>query len=296
MHIFRFHSPPGARLGLLIEDQRFDLSAVGPEFADVSTWLALSEPVAAVQDAVTRARGFPVAADVKLLAPIDLQEVWASGVTYLRSKVARMEESESQAGGDFYDRVYEAERPELFFKAPAARVVASGDFIRIRRDSIWNVPEPELVLVLSAAGEIVGHTIGNDVSSRSIEGENPLYLPQAKVYDGSCALGPTIALGDGRQTDWSIKLSISRDGVTVFSGDTSTAQMRRKPEELAAYLFRELTFSAGAFLFTGTGIVPPEDFTLNPNDVVRITIDGIGTLENPVAQTSERTLLAQSGQ
>jgi 2-dehydro-3-deoxy-D-arabinonate dehydratase len=249
----------------------------------VSNWLALSDPVAAVHDALSRVRTLPLADDLKLVAPVDLQEVWASGVTYLRSKVARMEESESQAGGDFYDKVYEAERPELFFKAPANRVVAPGDPIRIRRDSVWNVPEPELVLVISASGAIVGHTIGNDVSSRSIEGENPLYLPQAKVYDGSCALGPVIALSDGQQTERIIQMTISRAGTSMFSGETSTAQMRRTQTELAAYLFRELTFRAGAFLLTGTGIVPPDDFTLSSGDVVSITIEGIGTLENSVA-------------
>lgn len=283
MKIFRYSSPLGARLGLSVDDQHFDLTAAGSEFSDVSTWLALSDPVAAVHDVLPRARSFPLADEVTLCAPIDSQEVWASGVTYLRSKVARMEESESQAGGDFYDRVYEAERPELFFKAPAARVVASGEPIRIRRDSAWNVPEPELVLVLSAGGAIVGHTIGNDVSSRSIEGENPLYLPQAKVYDGSCALGPVIALSDGQQTERTIQMTITRDGAAVFNGQTSTAQMRRTQQELAAYLFRELTFEAGAFLLTGTGIVPPDDFTLRSGDLVRITIAGIGTLENPVA-------------
>jgi 2-dehydro-3-deoxy-D-arabinonate dehydratase len=283
MHIFRYSGPQGSRLGLSVDDQRYDLSAAGPEFDDVSNWLALSDPVAAVQAALPRVRAFPLVDDVKLLAPVDTQEVWASGVTYLRSKVARMEESENQAGGDFYDRVYEAERPELFFKAMPGRVVGPRQPIRIRGDSSWNVPEPELVLVLSASGAIVGHTIGNDVSSRSIEGENPLYLPQAKVYDGSCALGPVIALSDAQPKAHSIQMSITREGATVFSGQTSTAQMRRTQQELAAYLFRELTFVAGAFLLTGTGIVPPDDFTLRSGDVVSITIEGIGTLENPVA-------------
>jgi len=162
-------------------------------------------------------------------------------------------------------------------------VVGPGGPIHIRRDSTWNVPEPELTLVLSASGAIVGHTIGNDVSSRSIEGENPLYLPQAKVYDGSCALGPVISLNNGQQDVWTIRLTITRGGVVVFFGETSTAKMRRTPEELAAYLFRELTFDAGVFLLTGTGIVPPDDFTLCGGDVVSIFVEGIGTLENPVA-------------
>jgi len=281
MHIFRFSSQQGARLGVGIDGQRFDLSAAGPEVRDVSSWLAMRNPVAVVVDAVARVRDFPLADDVSLLAPIDTQEVWASGVTYLRSKVARMEESEE--GGDFYDRVYAAERPELFFKATYSRVAGPGKPIRIRRDSAWNVPEPELALVLSSSGEIVGYTIGNDVSSRSIEGENPLYLPQAKVYDGCCALGPMIALNDGRQSVRGIQMTISRGGTTVFAGETSTAKMRRSAEELAAYLFRESTFAAGVFLLTGTGIVPPDDFTLHPGDVVSITIEGIGILQNPVA-------------
>jgi len=282
MHIFRFHHAQGPRLGLLVEGARYDLSAAAPQFADVSAWLALTDPASAVHDVLARVRSFPLADEVTLLAPIDLQEVWASGVTYLRSKVARMEESESQAGGDFYDRVYDAERPELFFKAMPGRVVAPGNPIRIRRDSVWNVPEPELVLVLSATGSIVGHTIGNDVSSRSIEGENPLYLPQAKVYDGSCALGPVISLSDGQHRERSIQMTITRAGASVFSGETSTSQMRRSQQELAAYLFRELTFSTGAFLLTGTGIVPPDDFSLRSRDLVSITIEGIGTLANPV--------------
>lgn len=283
LQIFRFHSSAGPRLGLHAEGQRYDLSAVAKEFADVSTWLALADPLAAVHDARSSAARFPLADEVRPAAPIDLQEVWACGVTYLRSKVARMEESETQAGGDFYDRVYEAERPELFFKAMPGRVVGPGEPIRIRSDSTWNVPEPELALVLSAGGKIVGHTIGNDVSSRSIEGENPLYLPQAKVYDGSCALGPAIALSDGQERDWAIQLTIARSRAIVFSGETSTAQMRRTQQELAAYLFRELTFSNGVFLLTGTGVVPPDDFTLRSGDTVSITITGIGTLENTVA-------------
>ena len=281
MHIFRFSGPQGARLGLQADGERYDLSAASPAFAGLSTWLSLPDPVAAVYDAKSRARDFPLTGNQPLLAPLDSQEVWASGVTYLRSKVARMDESEQ--GGDFYDLVYDAERPELFLKATPARVVGPGGPIRVRRDSAWNVPEPELTLVLASSGAIVGHTIGNDVSSRSIEGENPLYLPQAKVYDGCCALGPVIALNDDRQGARSIRMSIARDGVTVFDGDTSTAQMRRTAEELAAYLFRELTFAAGVFLLTGTGIVPPDEFTLRSGDVVSITIDGIGTLENPVA-------------
>jgi len=281
MNIFRFLSLQGPRLGLNMEGERYDLSAVAPEFADISDWLSLSDPVTAVHNALPLALAFPLKDETPLLAPLDVQEVWASGVTYLRSKVARIEES--VGGGDFYDQVYEAERPELFFKATPLRVVGPGQAIRIRSDSAWNVPEPELALVLSAMGAIVGYTIGNDVSSRSIEGENPLYLPQAKVYDGSCALGPVIAVSENHQRARTIQMTIVRNGGFVFSGETSTAQMRRTAEELANYLFRELTFSAGVFLLTGTGLVPPDDFTLRSGDVVRITIEGIGILENVVA-------------
>jgi 2-dehydro-3-deoxy-D-arabinonate dehydratase len=192
---------------------------------------------------------------------------------------------ESRESADIYDRVYDAERPELFFKATPSRVKGPGMPIRIRRDSTWNVPEPELVLVLSSRGEIVGATAGNDLSSRSIEGDNPLYLPQAKIYEGSCAIGPVIDLPSeaGEEHPRSIQMTIARNGAFVFSGEISTAQMRRKPAELADWLFRELSFPAGVLLFTGTGIVPPADFTLNPSDLVRITIEGIGALENPVA-------------
>jgi 2-dehydro-3-deoxy-D-arabinonate dehydratase len=282
MQTFRFNGQEGPRLGLDTGGQRYDLSAVGPEFGDVSNLLSLPDPLAAISAALERAQDFPLPQEaITLLAPVDVQEVWACGVTYWRSRVARMEESEG--GGDFYDQVYEAERPEIFFKATASRVVGPGQPIRVRRDSTWNVPEPELVLVLAGSGAIVGYTIGNDVSSRSIEGENPLYLPQAKVYDGSCALGPVIALDDGEETARIIDMSITRGEAEVFNGKTSTGQMRRTPKELAAYLFRELTFTAGVFLFTGTGIVPSDDYTLQSEDVVRISIEGIGMLENPVA-------------
>lgn len=281
MHILRFLSPQGPRLALDVDGERYDLSAAAPEFADMSTWLSLPDPVAAVHEVLSRARQFPLASEVTLLAPLDVQEVWASGVTYLRSKIARMEESEG--GGDFYDHVYDAERPELFFKSTPHRVAGPNQPIRIRRDSAWDVPEPELVLVLSSRGAIVGYTIGNDVSSRSIEGENPLYLPQAKVFDGSCALGPVIALNNGEPSARAIGMTIARGGVTVFRGETSTTQMRRTPQELADYLFRELTFQEGVFLLTGTGVVPPDDFTLRSGDVVSISIEGIGTLENTVA-------------
>jgi 2-dehydro-3-deoxy-D-arabinonate dehydratase len=217
-----------------------------------------------------------------LLAPIGNQEVWAAGVTYFRSRVARMEESEQ--GGNFYDRVYTAERPELFMKALPHKVVGSLAPVRIRHDAHWSVPEPELVLVIDPRGRIVGYTIGNDMSSRDIEGENPLYLPQAKIYDGSCAIGPGILVhSEPLPATTRIRLSIERADATAFSGDTTLKEMKRQPQELVDYLYREQTFAAGCFLFTGTGIVPPDSFTLERGDTVRIGIDGIGELVNPVA-------------
>lgn len=216
-----------------------------------------------------------------LMAPIeDNQEVWASGVTYQRSREARQAES---VIGNVYDRVYAAQRPELFFKAIGWRVVADKKTVRIRADSSWNVPEPELVLVLNCFGEIVGYTAGNDMSSRSIEGENPLYLPQAKMYNGSCSLGPAIQLLDGSKLDdLPIDLTIERRGQQVFQASIRTSRMERKLEDLADYLFREMAFPQGAFLFTGTGIVPPEEFTLAQRDCVTvrvgdlILVNGIG--------------------
>jgi len=214
------------------------------------------------------------------LAPIDAAtEVWAAGVTYLRSREAREAESTVR---DVYAKVYDAERPELFFKATGWRVAGHGMPIRIRRDSRWNVPEPELTLVVNAHGEIAGFCAGNDVSSRDIEGANPLYLPQAKVYNGSCALGPAIALcGVETLRDLPIDLSVLRDGRAIFSGATRTSQLKRPLQELVEYLVREMDFPSGVFLMTGTGVVPPDDFSLAPGDVVRITIGGL-TLENPV--------------
>ncbi len=220
------------------------------------------------------------AASGDLLAPIDRdQEVWASGVTYLRSREAREAESESR---DVYEKVYDAERPELFAKAAGWRVRGPGAAIRVRADSKWNVPEPELTLVINTQSEIVGWCVGNDVSSRDIEGANPLYLPQAKVYNGSCALGPGITLAEAENMgDLPIALEILRNGSTVFSDETRTSQIKRGLDELAGYLTRELDFPHGVFLMTGTGIVPDDDFTLKPGDTVRITI-GERTLENSV--------------
>jgi 2-dehydro-3-deoxy-D-arabinonate dehydratase len=279
--IFRFRDREGLRLGIEIENTLFGLSA-DPGPVEISEWLSQTDPISWILEKTKKTATTVVESEIEIVPPVDVQEVWASGVTYLRSKVARMEESEQ--GGDFYDRVYDAERPELFFKSTAGRVVGCNQPIRVRRDSEWNVPEPELVLVISSRGKVVGYTIGNDVSSRSIEGENPLYLPQAKVYDGGCAIGPAILVKtDGQSTPRRIEMTISRNSHIVFESETSTANIKRTEEELAEYLFRELTFEHGVFLFTGTGIVPPDDFTLLSGDVVRISIEGIGTLENPVA-------------
>lgn len=220
----------------------------------------------------------------ELLPPVGNQEVWASGVTYYNSKLGREEESKEAGGSNFYARVYEAERPELFFKATAARTVGHGGKVRIRRDSSWDVPEPELTLVLTSSGKIVGYTIGNDMSSRSIEGENPLYLPQAKTYDGCASLGPGILVTEEPLPPTTrIELEIKRDGKAVFRGEVMISQIRRNFKDLAAYLYRECTFPNGSFLMTGTGIVPSHDFTLKIGDEIRIGIDGIGTLVNTVA-------------
>jgi 2-dehydro-3-deoxy-D-arabinonate dehydratase len=219
-----------------------------------------------------------------VLPPMQGQELWASGVTYLRSKVERQEESKGSGGGDFYQRVYEAERPELFFKGTRHRVAGHGGLVRIRADSTWDVPEPELVLVLNRNGRIVGYTIGNDMSSRSIEGENPLYLSQAKIYDGSAALGPCVLVREEPLPSYAaISLSIRRGAAEVFSGSVEISQITRRFIDLAAYLYRECSFPQGALLMTGTGIVPPAPFTLQHGDAIRITIDHIGSLENRVA-------------
>jgi len=219
----------------------------------------------------------------EVLAPIQNQEVWASGVTYYRSKVGREEESKNSGGGEFYARVYEAERPELFFKATAARTVGHGGKVRIRKDSTWDVPEPELTLCITSKGKIVGYTIGNDMSSRSIEGENPLYLPQAKTYDACAGLGPCIYVTENPLPEnTTIHLDILRGGKSVFQGSIEINQIKRKFTELAAFLYRECSFPNGSFLMTGTGIIPPNEFTLQKDDEVRITIDAIGTLINVV--------------
>ena len=259
----------------------------GPRWAADGRWLAeefrlgrlLRRPSAEVRGALADARTDEPAAGA-LLAPVeDAQEIWAAGVTYLRSREARMAESET---ADVYDKVYSAERVEVFFKSNGWRAAGHEGRIRVRRDSAWNVPEPELTLLLNRSGGIVGYTAGNDVSSRSIEGENPLYLPQAKVYDGSCALGPGIVIAEpDAMRDLPLRLVVLRSGATEFEGEIRTSQLKRSLEEIAKWLFAELDFPDGAFLMTGTGLVPPDAFSLRPGDTVRITVGGL-VLENRV--------------
>ena len=227
------------------------------------------------------AAAFPLE-EATLLPPLDRQEVWAAGVTYKRSREAR--ERESQGAARFYDLVYNAERPELFFKAPAWRVVGCGAPVRIRKDARWSVPEPEVALVVSPTKKIVGYTIGNDMSSRDIEGENPLYLPQAKVYDGSCSLGPAVTLAAALPAleQVQIRLSIERAGKSVFEGSTTLAAMKRSFEDLVSWMTREISFPDGVVLLTGTGVVPPDDFTLAVGDRVVIEVSGVGRLVNEV--------------
>jgi len=220
----------------------------------------------------------------EVLAPIgSRQELWACGVTYLRSKIGRQEESKDAGGGDFYAKVYEAERPEVFFKSTPHRIVAHKQKVRIRKDSTWDVPEPELTLVVSSSGKIVGYTIGNDMSSRSIEGENPLYLPQAKTYDACAAIGPCIYVTqEPLVKTTTIRLVINREGKNVFEGSIPISQIKRSFEELVSFVYRECSFPHGCLIMTGTGIVPEHDFTLKAGDEIKISIDGIGTLVNEV--------------
>jgi 2-dehydro-3-deoxy-D-arabinonate dehydratase len=254
------------------------------DFASLGQLLAAPDPIAAAS-ALPKGTALPLA-EVTLLPPIDHQEVWAAGVTYKRSQTARMEESEAAAS--CYDRVYTADRPEIFFKASPNRVRGHGQPLRIRNDSTWNVPEPEITLVISPSMQIVGLTIGNDMSSRDIEGDNPLYLPQAKCYDACAGLGPWIVLMDLLPpTDQiGVKLEIHRGERIVFQGQTSAAAMARSFTDLVSWLGRENVFPNGVFLMTGTGIVPESDFTLAPGDVVQITIDQVGTLSNPIMQSA----------
>jgi 2-dehydro-3-deoxy-D-arabinonate dehydratase len=248
--------------------------------------VTLSALLSGERDRLDAALDMPAAGVVQpgfeVLPPVDRQEVWAAGVTYVRSRDARKEESQAP---DHYDRVYEADRPELFFKSSADRVRGPGDTVCIRADSTWDVPEPELGVVADGAGRVAAYVIGNDMSSRSIEGENPLYLPQAKTYQGSCALGPCIVpAGQAPEpADMEVALSVHRDGADAFGGTVSVGDMRRTPQELLAWLFRALDFPGGVVLLTGTGLVPDASFTLQAGDEVRITISGLGELRNPVA-------------
>jgi 2-dehydro-3-deoxy-D-arabinonate dehydratase len=266
--------------GPVVEEERKFYRVTGDAWDEL---LAADDLEALIQASV--ARGEIADFDpADVLAPIDHQEVWAAGVTYYRSRGARMEEAKDAGGGDFYDRVYTAERPELFFKSTASRTVGPGGKVRIRQDASWSVPEPELTLAINSRGKIVGYTIGNDMSSRDIEGENPLYLPQAKVYDGSCALGPAILVTASmlpKTTE--IVLEIDREDRCVFAGYVKLSELKRDPKVLVEYLFRDNSFPNGCFLMTGTGVVPPNDFTLQSGDRIRITIEPIGTLENEVA-------------
>ncbi len=282
MKLCRFKNKTDAiRVGLLTDNSTvLDLTPAG--ITQMSPLLESENVFAQLADLAKQNLPRLPLSEVTLCAPVERQEVWAAGVTYLRSKTARMEESDFSATA--YDKVYSAERPELFFKCLAEKVTGPGEPVGIRRDAKWSVPEPELALVLNSKGKIVGHTIGNDMSSRDIEGENLLYLPQAKIYDRSCALGPWIALGasESAAREWKIKITIRRDGQSVFAGETSVAQIKRRFEELAAFLFRSQLFPHGAILLTGTGIVPPDAFTLREHDSIEIEITGVGLLQNRV--------------
>jgi 2-dehydro-3-deoxy-D-arabinonate dehydratase len=272
MKVFRTTS------GVVVEKAGRYCSVAGIEWDDL---LCSPNPIAVIEAAGQE----PIGGldHLEVLAPVINQEVWAAGVTYYRSRDARIEESQGSGGHTFYDHAYSAERPELFFKATGRRVVGSGSAIRIRSDSKWSVPEPELTLVINPAGKIIGYTIGNDVSARDIEGENPLYLPQAKIYDGSCAIGPCILLrSDPLDRNVAITMTIERDKKTTFSESTTLAELKREPKVLAEFLFRDNSFPQGVFLMTGTGIVPGGSFTLRKGDVVTIYIDEIGDLRNHV--------------
>jgi 2-dehydro-3-deoxy-D-arabinonate dehydratase len=269
------------RIGLATNDSLLDLTAAG--ITTMSSMLENEDAMSKLDELAKQSLPRLALDTVKLLAPVERQEVWAAGVTYLRSKAARMEESEFSANA--YDKVYSAERPEIFFKALPEKVAATGEPVGIRRDAKWNVPEPELALVFNSHGKIVGHTIGNDMSSRDIEGENLLYLPQAKTYHRSCALGPWIVLGtpEPKAREWKIGITISRGGKNIFTGETSVGQIKRRFDELGEFLFRCQVFPHGAVLLTGTGIVPQDNFTLNEHDDIRIEVSGIGVLQNTVA-------------
>lgn len=269
------------RIGLVSDNSDLlDLTPAG--IATLQPLLESDDPIARLKHIDRKALPRLAVSDVRLRAPVERQEVWAAGVTYLRSKKARMDESDFSANA--YDAVYDAARPEIFFKSLAEKVIPTGRPVGIRRDGRWNVPEPELALVINSRGKIVGHTIGNDMSARDIEGENLLYLPQAKIYDRSCALGPWITLGASETTarEWTIRIAIRRSDRCVFEGETSVGQIKRSFQELAEYLFRSQVFPHGAVLLTGTGIVPPDTFTLHEQDEIEIEIADIGVLRNSV--------------
>jgi 2-dehydro-3-deoxy-D-arabinonate dehydratase len=282
MKLCRFRTKSAeTRIGLLVDDATIaDLTSAG--ITQLAPVLENENPYALLQQLTGTTLPKVPLADVQLCAPIEQQEVWAAGVTYLRSKKARMEESDFSASA--YDKVYSAARPEIFFKSVADKVVATGDTVGIRSDAKWNVPEPELALVINSRGKIVGATIGNDMSSRDIEGENLLYLPQAKVYDRACALGPWITIGstEAEMRTWTIAITIRRAQEAVFSGETSVNNLKRGFDELAGYLFRSQRFPHGAVLLTGTGVVPDDTFTLQAGDDIEIGISGIGQLRNTV--------------
>lgn len=272
-----------ARVGLVLEDETvLDLATAGVERLDS----LLEADDLPERLATLRQQNLPrrKLTEVTLLSPVEQQEVWAAGVTYLRSKKARMEESDFSANA--YDRVYEAPRPELFFKSLPEKVVGPGQPVGIRKDASWSVPEPELVLVFNSRGRLAGFTAGNDMSSRDIEGENLLYLPQAKIYHRSCAIGPWITVGadEADVRRWKISVEITRGDALAFAGETTIGQMKRSFGELGDYLHRSQVFPYGAALLTGTGVVPPEGFTLRPGDVTRISISGVGILKNPVVE------------
>jgi 2-dehydro-3-deoxy-D-arabinonate dehydratase len=284
MKLGKVKQADGGTAVALLEGDTVAILTASESYPTLSSILESPNPATIVRSLTGKGTRYASAASVSLLAPIDEQEVWAAGVTYRRSQVARMEESAGAAV--FYDLVYAADRPELFFKATPHRVSGPGQGVRIRRDAKWNVPEPELALVLNSRLQLVGFTIGNDMSSRDIEGENPLYLPQAKLYDACCGLGPVITLAGSMPApaEMAIELSIVREDKVAFAGSTSVAQMARSFEDLIGWLGRDNSFPRGVILLTGTGVVPGDDFTLAAGDVVNISIAGIGTLSNPVVQ------------
>jgi 2-dehydro-3-deoxy-D-arabinonate dehydratase len=278
--VCRYRIGDAIRIGLFSGNDVLDLTSAG--IPCLEELLEAENPIRRLRAAIRKKPKRLKLSALQLCAPVERQEVWAAGVTYLRSKTARMQESDFSATA--YDRVYEADRPELFFKSMPDKVVAPGESVGIRRDASWSVPEPELALVLNSRGKIVGYTIGNDMSSRDIEGENLLYLPQAKIYQRSCALGPWIIVGPKEKTvrNWKIRITIRRKGAAIFTGETGVSRIKRRFDELAKFLFRSQKFPHGGVLLTGTGVVPPDSFTLKKGDVVEIEVDGIGILRNPV--------------